>query len=83
MSVVGPRPPLPSEVEQYTERQLHRLDVKGGLLCLWQIQKNRNSLSFDEWVNLDLKYITKQSMWLDFKIIVKGFFMVIFDHSGE
>ena len=83
MSVVGPRPPLPDEVKQYTERQMHRLDVKGGLLCLWQIQKNRNSLSFDEWVNLDLKYITKQSMWLDFKIIVKGFFMVIFDHSGE
>ena len=46
MSVVGPRPPIPSEVEKYTEEQRHRLDVKGGLLCLWQIQKNRNSISF-------------------------------------
>ena len=83
MSVVGPRPPIPSEVEQYTEYQRHRLDVKGGLLCLWQIQKNRNSLSFDEWVRLDLEYIRKQSVWLDLKIIFKGAYMVIFDRSGE
>ncbi len=83
MSVVGPRPPIPSEVEQYTEEQRHRLDVRGGLLCLWQIQKNRNALSFDEWVRLDLEYIEKQSIWLDLKIIFKGFFMVLFDRSGE
>ncbi|MGN0811924.1 MAG: sugar transferase [Candidatus Coproplasma sp.] len=83
MSVVGPRPPIPSEVEQYTEYQKHRLDVKGGLLCLWQIQKDRNKLSFDEWVKLDLEYIEKQSCWLDLKIIIKGAYMVIFDHSGE
>lgn len=83
MSVVGPRPPIPSEVEQYTEYQRHRLDVKGGLLCLWQIQKNRNAIGFDEWVRLDLEYIQKQSVWLDLKIIFKGAFMVIFDRSGE
>lgn len=83
MSVVGPRPPLPREVAEYTEEQMHRLDVKGGLLCLWQIQKNRNAISFDEWVRLDIEYIRKQSLWLDFKIIVKGFFMVLFDRSGE
>lgn len=83
MSVVGPRSPLPREVEDYTEEQLHRLDVKGGLLCLWQIQKNRNGISFDEWVKFDVEYIRKQSLWLDFKILVKGFFMVLFDHSGE
>lgn len=83
MSVVGPRPPIPSEVEQYTEYQWHRLDVKGGLLCLWQIQKNRNSLSFDEWVKLDLEYIERRSLWLDLKIIFKGAYMVIFDRSGE
>ena len=83
MSVVGPRPPIPSEVEQYTEEQMRRLEVKGGLLCLWQIQKNRNSLSFDEWVRLDIEYIERQSIWLDLKIIFKGFFMVIFDRSGE
>ena len=83
MSVVGPRPPIPSEVEEYTEYQRHRLDVKGGLLCLWQIQKNRNSISFRDWVEYDLEYIRRQSLWLDLKIIVKGFFMVLFDRSGE
>ena len=83
MSVVGPRPPLPSEVENYTEEQKQRLLVKGGLLCTWQIQKNRNSLSFDEWIKLDLDYIQNRSAGLDLKIIFKGLFMVIFDHSGE
>lgn len=83
MSVVGPRPPLPDEVAKYDEYQRHRLDVKGGLLCLWQIQKNRHDVSFDEWVGLDLEYIEKQSLWLDIKIMFKGLYMVIFDHSGE
>lgn len=83
MSIVGPRPPIPSEVEQYTPFQKQRLAVKGGLLCLWQIEKNRNAISFDKWVDLDLDYIEKQSLWLDIKIIFKGAFMVVFDHSGE
>ena len=83
MSVVGPRPPLPMEVDEYTPYQMHSLDVKGGLLCLWQIQKNRHSLTFNDWVNLDIEYIKKQSAWLDLKIIFKGFFMVLFDRSGE
>ncbi|MDE5721284.1 MAG: sugar transferase [Clostridia bacterium] len=83
MSVVGPRPPIPEEVEEYTEEQMHRLDVKGGLLCLWQIRSRRNEIPFDEWVRLDIEYIRKQSLWLDFKIIVKGAFMVLFDHSGQ
>lgn len=83
MSVVGPRPPLPDEVAEYTEEQMHRLDVAGGLLCLWQIQPNRNSLSFDEWMKLDYEYIEKRSFWLDLKIIFKGAFMVLFDRSGE
>ena len=83
ISCVGPRSPLKFEVDQYDDFQRHRLDVKGGLLCLWQIQKNRHSLSFDEWVELDIKYVETRSIWLDFKIIVIGFFRVIFDHSGE
>lgn len=83
MSVVGPRPPIPSEVEQYTPEQRHRLDIKGGLLCLWQIQKNRNDIKFEEWVKFDIEYIQKQSLWLDTKIIFKGAYMVLFDHSGE
>ncbi len=83
MSVVGPRPPLPREVEEYTADQRHRLDVKGGLLCLWQIQKNRNEVKFEDWVRFDVEYIKNQSLWLDTKIIFKGAYMVLFDHSGE
>lgn len=83
ISVVGPRPPLQCEVEKYNEYQSHRLDVKGGLLCLWQIQKNRHQISFDEWVDLDIKYVETRSVWLDIKIIFLGFFRVLFDHSGE
>ena len=83
ISVVGPRSPLPKEFEQFNDRAKHKVDVKGGLLCLWQIQHNRNALSFDESIELDIKYIETRSLWLDFKIICKGFWMVIFDHSGE
>lgn len=69
MSIVGPRPALPREVEQYDERQLQRLQVLPGLTCLWQIQPHRNLMSFDDWINLDLKYIQQRSFLLDWKII--------------
>ncbi len=59
ISVVGPRTPIMSEVVKYDYYQLHRLDVKVVLLCLWQIQKNRNYLSFDEWADLYIEYIEK------------------------
>ena len=83
ISIVGPRSPLPKEVEKYNEYQKHRLDVKGGLLCYWQLQKNRHDLSFDDWVELDIKYVETRSLWVDFKILVRGFFSVLFDHTGE
>ena len=83
ISIVGPRSPLAKEVDKYNDYQKHRLDVKGGLLCLWQIQKSRHDLSFDEWVELDIKYVETRSLWLDFKIIIIGAFRVIFNHSGE
>ena len=83
MSLVGPRPPIPSEVANYDEVQMHRLDVKGGLLCLWQVQKNRNDISFDRWVELDFEYIEKQSFLMDLKIIMKGFWVVLIDRSGK
>ena len=83
LSVVGPRPPLAIEVEKYNDKWKQRLLVKGGLLCLWQITKNRNSLSFEEWVNLDLEYIQRRSVGLDLKIIFKAVWFVLTDHSGE
>ena len=69
MSLVGPRPPIPREVAQYTEEQLRRLDVIPGLTCYWQVQPKRNSLSFDEWLALDMKYIAERNLWVDIKIL--------------
>lgn len=69
MSIVGPRPPLPQEVEQYTAYQRQRLSVTPGLTCYWQVQPCRNSLSFEEWVELDLRYIRERSLLTDGKII--------------
>lgn len=77
MSFVGPRPPLPREVEQYTQEQNIRLSIKPGITCYWQIQPKRNSLSFDEWVALDIKYIEERSYWTDIKIFFKTFGAVI------
>ena len=69
MTIVGPRPPLPSEVRQYTEYQYKRLAVKQGLTCYWQCS-GRSNIGFREWVELDLKYIRERSLWTDFKIIL-------------
>lgn len=71
MSVVGPRPPLPKEVAEYTPRQAQRLSIRGGLTCYWQTRRNRDSISFDEWVDLDLIYIKQCSVWADVKLIVQ------------
>lgn len=70
MTIVGPRPPLLNEVEQYTPEQMHRLDVKPGLTCYWQCS-GRSDLSFQKWVELDLKYIQERSLWTDFRILLK------------
>lgn len=69
MSIVGPRPALPREVERYSDYQRQRLYVTPGLSCYWQIAPHRNEMSFDEWVALDLKYIQERSFWVDWKII--------------
>lgn len=71
MSFVGPRPPLPREVEQYNDFQRNRLSVVPGLTCYWQIQPNRNSLTFDKWLELDLKYIKERNVKTDLMIIFK------------
>ncbi|MCL6520217.1 MAG: sugar transferase [Armatimonadetes bacterium] len=69
MSLVGPRPPLPVEVAQYTARDRQRLNVIPGITCLWQIS-GRSNIGFDRWVELDLEYIRNQSLWLDLKILL-------------
>lgn len=71
MSFVGPRPPLPREVEQYNDFQRNRLSVVPGLTCYWQIQPNRNNLTFDKWLELDLKYIEERNVKTDLMIIFK------------
>lgn len=71
MSFVGPRPPLPREVEMYNEYQLQRLSVIPGLTCYWQVQPERNSISFDDWMECDMRYIRERSLKTDIKIMLK------------
>lgn len=71
MSIVGPRPPIGREVALYNDYQKQRLLVTPGITCLWQIKPKRNSLNFNEWLELDLQYIKERNFWLDFKIIIK------------
>lgn len=80
MSIVGPRPPLPQEVAQYTEYQKHRLDVKTGLACYHECRGRSKCRSFDMWVEQDLEYIRDRSMWTDLKIIFAIIKIVL---SGE
>lgn len=68
MSIVGPRPPLVSEVEQYTDYDKQRLMVVPGCTGMWQVG-GRNDVDFDEMVHLDLTYIQNRSVWLDLKIM--------------
>ena len=70
MSLVGPRPGLPREVELYDDHARQRLLITPGLTCYWQIRPYRNRLSFDEWVDLDIQYIKDRSFLTDWKIIL-------------
>lgn len=71
MSFVGPRPPLPEEFEQYDDYQKLRLVVTPGLTCYWQATDNRNDVAFNDWIDMDIQYITKRNLWLDTKLIFK------------
>ena len=73
MSIVGPRPALPREVEQYGDYERQRLYVTPGLSCYWQIAPHRNDLSFEEWMDLDIRYVQDRSFLVDWKIILKTF----------
>ena len=81
MSLVGPRPPLPREVEKYSAYDRQRLYVKPGLSCYWQIQPKRNEISFQEWMALDRKYIQERGFLTDWNIILKTV-RVMFTREG-
>lgn len=76
MSLVGPRPPIPSEVEDYAWWQRRRVSVTPGLTCIWQVY-GRNRVSFKRWVEMDLYYIDNWSLWLDLKLIAHTFRVVL------
>ncbi|MBM9514816.1 sugar transferase [Desulfogranum marinum] len=71
MSIVGPRPPIPAEVNEYDTWHRRRLSMKPGITCTWQTQPKRNETSFEEWMRLDLAYIDNWNLWNDFKILLK------------
>jgi exopolysaccharide biosynthesis polyprenyl glycosylphosphotransferase len=81
MSIVGPRPPLASEVQEYKLSHLRRLDVTPGITGLWQVQA-RQDPSFDSYISLDVTYIDNWSIWLDLKIIVRTI-LVVFAGTGS
>lgn len=70
MSLVGPRPPLPREVDRYSPRDLRRLDVAPGLTCLWQVE-GRGDLPFEKQVELDIRYVDTQSFGLDLRLLLR------------
>lgn len=82
MSIVGPRPPLPIEVDLYELWQRRRLSLKPGLTCIWQVS-GRNNVNFERWMEMDLEYIDSWSLWLDLKILFKTFFVVLFGFGAS
>lgn len=82
MSLVGPRPPLVSEYERFTEYQKQKLSVRPGITCLWQVSGRNQVNDFDEWVRLDLEYIRNWSPWLDLRILFQTVGAVFFG-SGK
>lgn len=82
MSIVGPRPPLVHEVEEYQVWQRRRLSLKPGITCIWQVS-GRNKISFDQWMKMDLEYIDNWSLMLDLKILIRTFFVVLIGYGAE
>lgn len=81
MSLVGPRPNLPQEVKEFTPYQRKKLLVKPGITCYWQVM-GRNSIGFDEWMKLDIKYVKERSTMLDIKLIFKTFWVLFGDENA-
>lgn len=83
MSFVGPRPALPKEVAQYSDTDRQRLLVKPGLTCYWQASRNRNDISFEQWMEMDRKYIEDRSLWVDLKLLFLTVAVVIRHRDGR
>lgn len=81
MSLVGPRPSLPKEVKEFEPWMLKRLEVRPGLTCFWQVM-GRNSIDFEDWMKLDIRYVNERSLWLDIKLIFKTFFVLFGDENA-
>lgn len=81
MSIVGPRPPIPSEVKQYERWQTRRLSMKPGITCIWQVS-GRNNIPFEQWMKLDMQYIDNWSLKLDLIILLKTV-KVVFSGDGQ
>jgi len=77
MSLIGPRPTVPDEVDKYETWQRRRFSMKPGITCLWQVS-GRNNIGFTDWMKLDLEYLDNWSLWLDIKIMVKTIPVVLF-----
>lgn len=77
MSIVGPRPTVPDEVDKYKDWQRRRFSMKPGITCLWQVN-GRNNIAFEDWMKLDLEYLDHWSLWLDAKILFKTVPVVLF-----
>jgi exopolysaccharide biosynthesis polyprenyl glycosylphosphotransferase len=77
MSLVGPRPALPEELERYEFWHKRKLSFNAGITCLWQVRGRNKITNFDDWVRMDLEYIDNWSLWLDFKILIRTAFVVL------
>ena len=82
MSLVGPRPSLPKEVEEFEEWMNERLLVKPGLTCYWQVS-GRNNIDFEDWMKLDIKYVRERNFWLDIKLILKTILVLFGDENAH
>jgi|ERR1700730_835677 len=82
MSLVGPRPSLESEVARYEPWHYRRFAVRPGLTCLWQVCASRYQMRFDDWIRLDLDYVNRWNLRLDFSLILRTF-RVVFGGTGE
>ena len=82
MSLVGPRPSLPKEVEQFEDWMMERLEVKPGLTCYWQVS-GRNNIDFEDWMKLDIKYVRERNLIIDIKLIFKTVFVLFGDENAR